>query len=131
MEENSLGFGVWEISFTGDSAQGDTYKILVYHKTIGKMIGLDFDSLKAVPISSTQLVTIDEGNPQLFTKIGNKQASGRTTLEFLTTPDPPDPGAEAEVVVYIDLDSSTLILSTPERNKVILDHMLSTFTFPS
>ncbi len=131
--EKSHGMGVADISFkspTNSYTQGAAdYQILIYPKIIGGLIGQDFDKLYALVSPSTQRMTSESSVPQQFTKISNMTISGLRAFNFRTTSDPPDPYAEAEVGVYIEIEGGTLIISTKESNAAILDQMISTFKY--
>lgn len=133
VHENSHGLGIVDISFISpdntDSANSPDYQILIYPKTVGKLIGQDFDQLYTLPAPSTQRMTMggQENTPQQFTKFENLTIDGLRAFKFMTTSDPPDPNVEAELGDYIEINDSTFIISTNESNRDILNHMLSTF----
>lgn len=127
IQENSYGLGVADISFVSPVNPNPQYQILIYPKTIGRLIGQDFDQFYALPAQTTQLMTSEASSPQQFTKIKNTTINGLRAFDFRTTSDPPDPNEEAEIGTYIELGENTLIISTRESNKATLYHMLSTF----
>ncbi len=131
INEKSHGLGVTEISLTGNTSPDPEvtpdYQILIYPKAIGKLIGQDFDQYYTLAASSTQSMTSDASSPQQFTKIRNFKINELRAFEFRTTSDPPDPFVEGEIGTYIEIDGSTLIISTGESNKSILDHMIASF----
>jgi hypothetical protein len=131
LHENSHGLGVTDISFTSpdntNAQNAPDYQILIYPKSIGKLIGQDFNELFALTSNSTLRMTSDASAPQQFTKIGNITINGLRAFDYTTTSDPPDPSEEPEIGTYIELGENTIIISTGESNKAILDHMLSTF----
>ncbi len=133
IQEKSYGLGVTDISFTnpnGNPQNAPEYQILIYPKTIGKLIGQDFDQFYALPEQSTQLMTSEGNTPQQFTKVGNITINGMHAFNFRTTASPPDPTEETEIGTYIELKENTLIISTGESNKTSLDYILSTFKSP-
>lgn len=132
-QEKSHGLGVTDISFINPNSNPQNalkYQILIYPKTIGNLIGPNFEQFYNLPSPSTQLMTSENSAPQQFTKIKNTAIYGLRAFDFRTTSDPPDPTEEAEIGTYIELGKNTLIISTVESNKTVLDYMLSTFKSP-
>ncbi len=127
-QENSLGLGIAGISFVNPDNNKAIYQILIYPKTIGKLIGMDFDILYALPVPSTMRMTTGKTS-QIFTKTESEAVESLRSFEFRSTSDPPDPNVEAEIGAYIEIGESTLIISTGESNKAILNHMLSAFKY--
>lgn len=128
--ENPHGLGVVDISFektTGGDERAYEYQILIYPKTIGKLIGQDFDQLYALEPQSVFKMTSQNSTPQQFTKIVNVTVDDFRALRFRTTAYPPDPEIEAEVGAYIENENSVIILSTGENNLSDIDYMLTTF----
>lgn len=134
-QENSHGLGVTDIAFATaaniDSQNLPEYQILIYPKTIGKLIGQDFDEFYSLPAQSTQLMTSQASAPQQFTKNRNITINSFRAFEYTTTSSPPNPNEESEIGIYIEIGENTLIISTGESNKTTLDYMLSTFKSPN
>lgn len=130
VKENIHKFGVADISFIDSSNTEEDiieYQLLFFPKSIGKIIGQDFDKLYTLPAKSTESMTSEASSPQLFTKIENATIDKSRAFSYMTTSNPVDPTEEAEYGVYIEFNDNILIISTGESQKTILNHMVYTF----
>jgi hypothetical protein len=62
----------------------------------------------------------------IFSTISNLRA-----FDFRSTSDPPELTIEAEIGIYLEIEGSTLIISTGESNRAILEHMIATLKYSS
>lgn len=131
VKEDSHGLGVVEISINSpENTDPNTipdYQILTYPKTVGKLIGQDFDQLYNIPPQTTQRLTSEGNPPNLFTKIKNTTINSLRAFEYTSTSDPPNPSEQAEVGFYIESGNNTIIITTGEDNQAIVEHIVSTF----
>lgn len=133
-QESSYGMGVSNTELrSADSTAEDTpdYQILTFPKTLGGMIGQNFDAYKAMANNSSKVIK----NPQSqtserFVKIRNRTISNYEAIEFSVTAEPPDPDEIPEIGVYIDVGENIVIISTGEDNKAELEQMLGSFQYP-
>jgi hypothetical protein len=135
IDENDHGLGVLDIAFT-NAANADTqdsiadYQILIYPSAVEKFIGHDFNTLYSLPANTTERMSAQSMQPQLYTKVKNRTIDNHRGFDFEATNDPPDPYVEVEAGTYIDLGKSRMIISTGKSNRATLDQMLINFKSP-
>ena len=134
VKQASQGLGVSTVELRSadnpDPANSPDFQLLIFPKTLGKLIGQDFDATYALPDGSTLTIKDDQGNTQIFTKIDNRVINSLRALDYQTTANPPDPNTEAEIGTYIEVGGSVVIISTGENDKPTLEQILTSFKYP-
>jgi hypothetical protein len=88
IKENDHGLGVMDIAFSSSTVNPDAqdsnpeYQILIYPSAIEKLIGNDFNTLYALPANTTERMTAETMQPQLYTKLNNKTVNSHRAFEF-------------------------------------------------
>jgi hypothetical protein len=133
-KEAEYGMGVSSIELRSvdntDPKYGPDFQFLIFPKTLGSLIGQDFDAYYAMANNATKLIKDQQGASQSFTKIRNRTVSGLRAIDFTTISSPPAANEQLEVGSYIEIGNSVFIISTAESNKATLESMLASFKYP-
>jgi hypothetical protein len=133
INEKPYGFGVSSVEMRAPATPSDygpDFQMLVFPKAIGAQIGQDFDKYYSLADNTTQEIKDAGGTTVKFTKIKNRTVNNLRAFDFTSGSVPADPDEEAEIGVYIEMGTDTLVISTPESNKAKLDTMLADFKYP-
>jgi hypothetical protein len=133
INEKPYGFGVSSVEMRAPdttSDYGPDFQMLIFPKAIGAQIGQDFDKYYGLADNTTQEIKDTSGTTVKFTKIKNRTVNNLRAFDFTSGSLPADPNEEAEIGVYIEMGTDTLVISTPESNKAKLDTMLANFKYP-
>lgn len=134
LKETPQGLGVATVelrkSDNTDSSNAPNVQFLIFPKTLGKLIGQDFDSTYALADGSTKTMKDVQGNAQIFTKVHNRSVNGLRAFDYTTTANPPDPNLEAEIGDYIEIGGNVVITSSGESEKAALETVLASFKYP-
>ncbi len=133
-KESEYGMGVSNIELRSadntDPQYGPDFQFLIFPKTLGALIGQDFDAYYAMTNNTTKIITDQQGASQSFTKIRNRTISGLRAIDFTTVSSPPAANEQPEIGNYIEIGSSVFIISTAESNKATLESILASFKYP-
>jgi hypothetical protein len=131
-QENNHGLGVIDVVFfdttQGSSADSPDYQFLLFPKSIGSLIGQDFDALFNLPNPSAQILKINNTSQQ-FTKLQNTTINGLRAFTFQSTSYPPVADEEPQVGDYIEMGDNILTISAGQSNQATLNSMSASFKY--
>jgi hypothetical protein len=133
INEKPYGFGVTSVEMrSADTPKdyGPDFQMLIFPKAIGEQIGQGFDKYYDLPNNTTQEIKDPAGATVKFTKVKNRTINNQRAFEFSSLSIPQQPDVEAEIGVYIEMGTDTLVISTPEGNRAELETMLTDFKYP-
>ncbi len=133
VKEAPYGLGITSIEMRAPNKPANypaDYQMLLFPKTLGTMIGQDFNSFYTMTENTSKIIKDPSGASTKFTKGSNKTINGLRAFEFSSTSEPADPQEEPEIGVYIETGNSITIISTGESNRVTLESMVSQFKYP-
>jgi hypothetical protein len=133
IKESTVGMGVTTVELREPDNLDTNYvadiQMLTVPKTLGKMIGQDFDEYYAMSNNDSKTITAGETS-RVLTKVSNRTVNGQRAFDFKTTGSPPVTNEEPTIGVYIEMGSDLLIITTPEHNKEKLETILADFKYP-
>ena len=127
VEKSTYGVGVNSIELQ-DRTGTVKYRILIFPKRLGALIGQDFAAYKAMaPQTATVISEVNAQEAQRFVKIRDRLVGQYEAIDFLSTASPPEPNEIPEVGTYIEVGENVVVISTAEENKETLEAMLTDF----
>ena len=133
INEKPYGFGVTSVEMRAPDTPkdyGPDFQMLIFPKAIGEQIGQDFNKYYELPENTTQEIKDPTGATVKFTKVKNRTINNQRAFEFTSHTVPQEPDTDAEIGVYIEMGTDTLVISTPESNRAELESMLADFKYP-
>lgn len=131
-KENAPGFGVSQIDIYDptDSQNGVVYQLLVFPKSMGKLIGQDFDEFYGMKNNTSKIISVPQGASQNLTKISNRTVSGLRAFDFQSTTNPPQVNEEPQIGTYIEAGTSIIIIVGSSSDKTEFEQMVQSFKYP-
>lgn len=135
LKQTNEGLGVTSIELRSsqnlDESYSPDYQFLIFSKTVGDIIGQNFDTFYGMSNNSSETMKgMQSTSEEQFTKLDIRTISSLRALDYQTTASPPVPNQEPEVGTYIEIGDNVFITSTEARNKTTLDQILTSFTYP-
>jgi len=132
-KESTYPLGVTSVEFRNasntNSSDAPDFQLLIFPKSIGKMIKQDFDSYYAEAPNISQIIK-SKSMSQNFTKLHNRTVGNLSAFDYKTTAYPANPNLEPEIGTYIEIGSNVIIVSTGESSKATLETILGSFKYP-
>jgi hypothetical protein len=133
IKSKSYGFGVTSLILDTTNGTLD-FQILIMPKTLASAVGQNFDGYYTMPDNTSKVIKSpmsSDNTTETFTKIRDRSVNGNQAIDYQSISSNAQKGTQPEIGTFIQTGDNLVLISTGKSNKMKLEQLLSSFTYPN